>query len=414
MTERTDIQEAALAKLDRLRVGALFMEMGTGKTRVALDLMAAKASRCGLLLWLCPCALKGEIEAERLKWHPELELRVVGVETISSSERTYLSLLEEVKTKRTFCVVDESLKIKNLAANRTKRILAIGSYCAFRLILNGTPLSRSVMDLWSQMEFLSPKILGMSMRQFRDTYCEWEKKSGRGIKILGSRNVPHLVAKMEPYIFDARLYLDIRRDYRAKSYFVDTDAYAEFKDEVFRSDAVYNDDGELTDISFYKIISRLQRWYTSRREHYEAIGKAVEEADGSCIVFVKFVSSIPEGALSLTGDVPQEERQDIIRRHREGESKALYVTYGLGAYGLNLQYCHTAIFAEHSWDYAQRIQAEARIYRLGQTETCTFVDIDANTGLEDMLHSCNNRKERLADRVKSEITRQKKSLKEAL
>lgn len=412
--ELTDVQAAALAKLDRLRVGALFMEMGTGKTRVALDLMAAKASRCGQLLWICPCALKGEVEAERLKWHPELSLRVVGVETLSSSERTYADVLESVRRLRTFCVVDESLKIKNISAKRTKRVLAIGELCAFRLILNGTPLSRSVMDLWPQMEFLSPRILGMGLRQFRDTYCAWDRKPGRGIRILGTRNLPHLVAKMEPYIFDAKLYLDVGREYSCRCYHVDRQAYDEFKDEVFASDAVYGEDGQLTDISFYKIISRLQRYYTSLPAHAEAIAGAVGKADGKCVVFVKFLSSIPEGALALTGDVPQEERAETIRRHREGPEKALYVTYGLGAYGLNLQYCQTAVFAEHSWDYAQRIQAEARIYRMGQTGTCRFVDVDADTGLEDMLHRCNRKKESLADHVKREITRQKGGLKEAL
>lgn len=414
MTERTEIQDAAIAKFDRLRVGALFMEMGTGKTRVALDLMAAKAPRCGQLLWICPCALKGEIEAERAKWHPELSIRVVGVETISASERTYLDVLDSVQRLPTFCVVDESLKIKNIGAIRTKRVLAIGGYCKFRLILNGTPLSRNVMDLWPQMEFLSPKILNMRLTEFRDAYCEYEKKPGRGIKVLGSLNVQHLVSKMEPYIFDAKLFIDIKRDYKYVCYWVDPDEYRAFKDEVFSSDAVYDDNGDLTDISFYKIISRLQRYYTSLKSHYDAIQEAIDKADGQCVVFVKFVSSIPYGALALTGDVKPEDRADIIRRHKSGESKALFITYGLGAYGLNLQYCHNAIFAEHSWDYAQRIQAEARIYRLGQTETCTFFDIDANTGLEDMLHSCNRRKERLADRVKSEITNQKKKLKDML
>lgn len=38
----TEIQQRAINKLNRLKVGALFMALGTGKTKVALDLMAAK------------------------------------------------------------------------------------------------------------------------------------------------------------------------------------------------------------------------------------------------------------------------------------------------------------------------------------------------------------------------------------
>ena len=119
-------QELAFEKLSRLKVGALFMEMGTGKTKVALDLIASKASRVDYILWICPCSLKSEIEAERSKWHPELTLDIVGCESIGSSGRIYLQTLSKTKDRRCFVVVDESLKIKNREAKRTERIIRIG------------------------------------------------------------------------------------------------------------------------------------------------------------------------------------------------------------------------------------------------------------------------------------------------
>ena len=121
-------QEEAFKKLSKLKVGMLAMEMGTGKTKVALDLMASKKHKVDYMLWVCPFSIKSEIEAERIKWHPELNIEIVGVETISSSDRTYLALLEKLKTHKTFIVVDESLKIKNADAKRTERILKFGEY----------------------------------------------------------------------------------------------------------------------------------------------------------------------------------------------------------------------------------------------------------------------------------------------
>ena len=50
----SNVQQRAINKLNRLKVGALFMEMGTGKTKVALDLMAYK-KKADYLLWICPC-----------------------------------------------------------------------------------------------------------------------------------------------------------------------------------------------------------------------------------------------------------------------------------------------------------------------------------------------------------------------
>lgn len=408
----SEAQLAAIAKLEKLKVGALFMEMGTGKTKVALDLMASRIGKVNRFLWFCPLSLKGNFEEERLKWHPELIIEVVGIETLSSSQKTYLRLLEAVKTHSTFCVIDESLKIKNLNANRTKRLLAIGAYCKYKLILNGTPISKNILDLWAQMDFLSPIILNMTFREFKYTYCEFKKEPHRRERIIRTCNLPHLMAKIEPYIFDAKLYLDIPKLYKNKYYCVDISAYEDFKEELFLN-ATYDDYGQLMEFSWYEIITKLQRWYTSQQEHYDAINEAILKTDGLCVVFVKYRSTIPENALALTGDIPPEQRYEIISRHKEGEQKALWVTYGLGSFGLNLQYCHTIIFAEHSWDYAQRIQAEARIYRTGQTEDCNFIDIVANTGLEKMLHDCKDKKENLSDRVKREMINAKK-LKEQL
>lgn len=158
-------QQAAFEKLNRLKVGALFMEMGTGKTKVALDLIASKRDKVDYILWICPCSLKQEIEQERGKWHPEIIMDVVGVESIAQSDRIYLQTLKKAEGRKIFIVVDESLKIKNIKAKRTQRILKLGEIAEYKLILNGTPLSKNVLDLWTQMQFLSPKILDMSYSQ---------------------------------------------------------------------------------------------------------------------------------------------------------------------------------------------------------------------------------------------------------
>lgn len=53
-------QEAAVGKLGRLKVGALFMEQGTGKTRTALELISRRMDKgkVNAVLWLCPCSVK--------------------------------------------------------------------------------------------------------------------------------------------------------------------------------------------------------------------------------------------------------------------------------------------------------------------------------------------------------------------
>ena len=104
-------QEEAFEKLSKLKVGALFMEMGTGKTKVALDLIASKKEKVNYILWICPFSIKQEIESEVKKWHSELKVEIVGCETISMSSVKYLDLMNKVMNSKPFIVVDESLKI---------------------------------------------------------------------------------------------------------------------------------------------------------------------------------------------------------------------------------------------------------------------------------------------------------------
>ena len=402
-------QELAFEKLSRLKVGALFMEMGTGKTKVALDLIASKASRVDYILWICPCSLKSEIEAERSKWHPELTLDIVGCESIGSSGRIYLQTLSKTKDRRCFVVVDESLKIKNREAKRTERIIRIGENAEYKLILNGTPISQNYCDLWSQMQFLSPKILKMSYNQFFNTYCEYYTRGKMAGKIRRFVNVPHLIDKISPYVFEAKLDIETTKKKETRIYHTNFLEYEEYKEEIFSE--YYNE--EKDDLNFYAFSTLLQKFYTQNSDREEIISKLVEEINDKVVIFVRFLSSIPEGANKITGEESQKERAKTIERFRRGEFNALYITYGCGAFGLNLQFCKNMIFAEHTWDYAVREQAEARIYRLGQGSEVKYYDlICGGIGLEDLISTCVRRKSRMLDTVKQEIQKCKGGAKE--
>lgn len=403
----------AFEKLSRLKVGALFMETGTGKTKIALDLMAYKSHKVDYMLWICPCSLKGEIEQERLKWHPELTFDVVGCESLGSSDRIYLETLEKVKTHKAFIIVDESLKIKNTHAKRTQRIITIGDHAEYKLILNGTPVSKNIADLWSQMEFLSPKILNMSKHDFDRRYVRYgEMKIGKtdayGREItrkvpIGSKNVNNLIGLISPYIYESKLEIESKKHYHTYSYNMnhdELDAYEDLKEELF-----YGKDSDnmraLKDIDFYSITTQLQHHYCQCNGHREALLSLVDKIDDKVVVFVKYLSSVPDDALSITGST--KERQSIIQQFRDGEDKVLYITYGCGAYGLNLQFCHNIIFAEHGFDYATRLQAEARIYRMGQTEDVHYYDLECDIGLERLFTKCLWNKSDLLQEVKNEI-----------
>ena len=142
MKNLSDKQTKAVKKLKKYKVGALFMEPGTGKSRVAYELIRS-VSQIDYILWLTPFQTKQNLLLELLKINADVtKIEIEGIESLSNSDNLYLKLYNKLLTsKRPFIVVDESLKIKNHDAKRTKRIIQLGNLANYKLILNGTPLS---------------------------------------------------------------------------------------------------------------------------------------------------------------------------------------------------------------------------------------------------------------------------------
>lgn len=368
------------------------MEMGTGKTKVALDLINSKSNKIDYILWICPFSIKNEIIKERDKWYPAMKINVVGCETIGSSDRTYLEILKKVSTSKTFIVVDESLKIKNINAKRTRRIIEFGGYAQYKLILNGTPITKNVIDLWAQMEFLSPKILKMSFNQFKNTYCEYYIRGRLKGMVKKQHNIEHLISLIEPYIFDCDLDIEAKKMYYNYFYDVDIFQYSSLKNELLEC---------ITNIDFFVLTTKLQQFYTTYKE--EMLKELLGQINDQVIIFVKYLDSIPAGANKIVGDMNTKERKQVIDKFERGDFKELYITYGCGSYGLNLQFCRNIIFAEHCFDYSQRIQAEARIYRIGQNYDVNYYNLWCNVGLEKMIQSSLNKKSNLLNEIKKEI-----------
>lgn len=366
--------------------------MGTGKTKVALDLINSKSNKIDYILWICPFSIKNEIIKERDKWYPSMKIDVVGCETIGSSDRTYLEILKRVTTSKTFIVVDESLKIKNINAKRTRRIIEFGGYAQYKLILNGTPITKNVIDLWAQMEFLSPKILKMSFNQFKNTYCEYYIRGRLKGMVKKQHNIEHLISLIEPYIFDCDLDIEAKKMYYNYFYDVDMFQYSSLKNELLEC---------ITNIDFFVLTTKLQQFYTTYKE--EMLKELLGQINDQVIIFVKYLDSIPAGANKIVGDMNTKERKQVIDKFERGDFKELYITYGCGSYGLNLQFCRNIIFAEHCFDYSQRIQAEARIYRIGQNYDVNYYNLWCNVGLEKMIQSSLNKKSNLLNEIKKEI-----------
>lgn len=371
-------QTKAKDHLTGWKVGALFMEAGTGKTRVAVEIV--RRSPCDACFWIGPLntirtgdgvpSVKDEVE----KWGGMgIPTTYTGIESIQASDRIWLDLMDSIQACRDpFVVVDESLKIKNAEAKRTKRMLLLGAMVRYKLILNGTPLSRSLLDLWPQMQFLSPRILGMTLAQFKDTFCEYTKVTKRlGNQrytkefITGYENVDYLYSLIRHYVFKCDLRLNITRSYSEVPYELDEDSrvrYMELK-------AYYLSDDTLewkSDNIFMEMTQKMQHAYCCSPAKVDAVRKILGEIpEDECLIFCKYVDS-----------------RELCRKNFP---RSMVLSYQKDALGLNLQQYRYTIYFDKIWDYALRIQSGRRTYRTGQEYDCMYWDLTGNVGLERMI-----------------------------
>lgn len=368
-------QQSAVNKLEKLRVGALFMEPGTGKTLTALKLI--ESSKADWVLFMVPFQTKKNLQNELDKWGFKMPYRIEGVESLSNSDRLYLELMAEVKKhKKTFMVVDESLKIKNRTAKRTQRIMELGSLSYYRLILNGTPISKNILDLWTQMEFLSPKILKMRFSQFENTFIEYKYLPDEKRLIYKDQyNIDYLYSLIEPYVFDAKLNLEISKLNQNVEYSIsNTDEYQEIRAEFLFSLS------NMRDVEFLAYTQKMQMSYTLDSGKIKCIDKLLKDNPEPTILFCKYVKT-----------------QDYLKE-RYPQCKVL--TYGKGTFGLNLQAYKNMIFVDKTWDYAQLEQAQRRIYRIGQENDVKFFYLTGDVGLEKMIDKCIRKKTSILDEFK--------------
>ncbi|MDT8718264.1 DEAD/DEAH box helicase [Clostridium sp. 19966] len=433
-------QIKATEKLRSIKVGALYMEMGTGKTRTALELIRIRldAGKINKVLWLCPCSVKENLRRDLLKHCDDISnIYICGIETLSRSIRTNTKLLELVKENSIFLIVDESNLVKNHAAKRTQNIERLAEYCRYKLILNGTPISKSEKDLFAQWYILDWRILGyQSFWSFAANHLEYDKNiPGKVNKCL---NTDYLVRKIAPYTYQVKKSecLDLPdKTYSVKYFFLSNEQEAEYDrvKELFLSDV-----NEFDETTIYRMLSAMQSVISGnriiselhKRIQYELMFKDpldnpriqcllnYVDTDEKTIIFCKYTDEIKTiekilnniygvgSAVTFYGELNQKQRQKNLDLFKT-TSNFLIANKQCGAYGLNLQFCCYIIYYSNDWDYATRSQSEDRVHRIGQNKNVHIVDICAANKLDERILNCLARKENLVDSFKKEIEAQK-------
>jgi SNF2 family DNA or RNA helicase len=446
MTLKTSLmpyQTAAVEKLIGIRVGALYMEMGTGKTRTALEMIARRlaAGKIDRVLWLCPCSIRRNIAVDIAKHADGINIdrfQIYGIESLSGSARLYAQLLAYVQAGACMLVVDESNLVKNSSAIRSQRVTAIAQKCPYRIILNGTPISKNEADLYGQWYLLDWRILGyQSFWSFAANHLEYDEKyKGRVRRVL---HVDYLTDKIAPYSYMVKksdcLTLP-EKNYR-RAYFELTrkqeEEYERVKEMFLIS--LLSDEERIGSAAIYRTFTALQEVTSGRRiltppdasikhepffrnprnnPRIDALLGVIFRMSGQIVIWCKFAHEISDVAAVLTEDygadnvtefhgaLSQSVRNANLEKFQAG-ARFFVANKACAGYGLNLQFCSQAIYYNNDWDWATRAQSEDRLHRIGQEADVDILDICADSKIDERILACLNRKESLADWFRREL-----------
>lgn len=437
----------------------LFWEMRLGKTFVAIQLACQykKEDRITKLLVVVPNSIKATWAREFGSWAtcsyhaatleagqtirlPDkrklpkgfkmpLQVLVCGVESLSSPG-PLRKAFQWVGDDDFMMVVDESTSIKNPRAKRTQNIIGLGEKAKFRMIMTGTPITQGIHDLYSQMEFLDPDIIGMnSWVAFKRRYViEEHIDLGPGKKftrIVGYRNVKELldlVAEHTDHLKTRDVIDDLpertyeqrwvkpSRDQASAYQQLKSDLEAEYKEEVV---TVRNTLEQMTRFQqiaggFFPGEEKIIPLDNPKLRELENVIETIPD-DVSVIIWCKFraeIAAVAERLRELRYDVVEYhgglERPQRDANEQAFQSKTVRFFVGnpaTGGMGLELSAADYMIYYSNSFSYQDRQQSEARAQHVQKKHSVMYIDLFVDLKCEHTVATALKKKTSIADMV---------------
>lgn len=438
-TKPFEHQREALKKGAKLKNFAYFMEMGTGKTKVAIDNAAYlfTINEVNTVIVLAPNSVYRNWEKEismhcsvdyTLSMHKEhnkfdyqhekLNFFLINVEALShkSGVETLEKIIKPTKDKL-MIIVDESTTIKNKSAKRTKNLLKLGLEAKYKRILTGSPVTKSPLDLYSQCAFLDKSLLGFtSFLAFRNRYAVMRliDMGGRSIEIPQYyTNLDELELKLKSFSFRVKKEdcLDLpEKIYQRRNLQLgqkQQEVYNRLKKAayVILRDSEVSFTNKLTEIlRLHQVCNGFVKMDNQEITVFDNCPKLkelldiIEEGEGKFIIWANYVQNIEsiidvlkknynsDSVVSIYGAITPEERQEAVRRFQEDDKCRFFVgNPSTGGYGLTLTKASYVVYFSNSYNLEVRQQSEDRAHRIGQSKNVLYIDLVAEKTIDELI-----------------------------
>ena len=417
--------------------GILADDMGLGKTIEALSFLHHYKHTYGSLnaIVVCPTTLMFNWENEIKKFTPDLTYHIhhggerarnkLALNDYNVIITTYGTLRSDIKLlveiPFDYVVLDESQAIKNPASKVTRAACLLNA--KHRLCMSGTPLQNNTFDIFAQMNFLNPGMLG-SIEFFRQEFAVPIDKFGE------QDRKDHLRKLLYPFIL-RRTKEQVAKDLPDKT---ETILFCEMEEEQRKVyDAYRNDyrDKILGTIEMQGIqkpqLTILQGLMTLRQicdspailnetEKYpnhsiklEELAREITEniGDHKALIFSQFLGMLALIRHKLKeldvkfeyfdGSTSAQERERAIQSFQNNhECRVFLISLKAGGVGLNLTAADYVYIVDPWWNPAVEQQAIDRTHRIGQTKNIFAYRMICKDTIEDKILQLQDKKRVLA------------------
>lgn len=308
----------------------------------------------------------------------------------------------------------------------------LGDRARYKLILSGTPVQNQAVDIWSQYRFLDRTVFGDNFYAFVGRYAI---KGGFNCRqIIGYKDLDELVRKEHSIAFRVTKEeaLDLPEQTFETRYIAMTKKERELYDTIRKdSYAELESGGQITATTVLTKLLRLQQLtggflvkddsdkpeqvsFSKVEALKDIIQDYVVDSGKKLVIFARFIPEVKAivelcdkifkgsryKAVGIWGEIKKESRGPIVKQFQEDKDTVVFIgQIDTAGTGITLTAADTCVYYSKTYNYATYEQSLARIHRIGQKNSCTYIDLVAEKSVDEMISRALKKKEDLAKTI---------------
>ena len=368
-------------------------------------------------------------ELSDLQKFPFQAMKVAVINYESTWREGIFEALQEYDADLIIC--DESQRIKTHDAEQSKALHKLGDQARYKLILSGTPVQNNAIDIYSQYRFLDSTIFGENFYKFRNRYAVmggFNRKQIVGYKDLDGlikkeHSIAFRITKNEAIDLPEQTF-ETRRVHFSKK---EQDLYNRIKRDSY---AELDSGGQITATTVLTKLLRLQQLTGGflvkddaskpeqvSRAKLDALSDIIEDyvigSGKKLVIFARFIAEVkaiidlvtkllPRGMkqVAIYGDIKKEDRGDIVKQFQEDPNTTVFIgQIDTAGTGITLTAADTCVYYSKNFNYATYSQSLSRIHRIGQRNICTYIDLEVDKTIDELISQSLAKKEDMAKTV---------------